>query len=167
MQGLERLSITCKVLFDLRLFELRRERDALKVKVFWLQHDDLKLQQHLAWANDCDAGPQCSCNACYWNGRFDYTDSPKAIESEVDYTFVPWFRTEIVAFGLTSSAGHGMDVTTHFAVHDDGEIEFARWLRDIATCAHPDQRRVADLFAHFSRLAGQIEQPGQWESLWA
>ena len=41
MQGVERLSTVCKVLFDARLLELRREhealrqeRDALRLKVF-------------------------------------------------------------------------------------------------------------------------------------
>ena len=177
MQGVERLAMVCKVLLDLRLLALRREHetlklerkqttDALRIKVFWLHHDDLKLKQHLAWANDSDAGPQCCCNGCYWNGRFDYTDSPKAVEADVDCTFVPWFQSEVVKFGMTSSVGHGMDVTTHFAVHEDGEVEFARWLLDIATCEHPEQRKVAALFAHLSGLAGQIGQPGQWESYW-
>ncbi len=56
MQGVERLSTVCKVLFDTLLIE--QESDALRLKVFWLHHDDLKLKQHLAWANDCDSGPQ-------------------------------------------------------------------------------------------------------------
>jgi hypothetical protein len=47
-----------------------------------------------------------------------------------------------------------------------GEIEFARWFLHLATCEHADLRKVHDLFAHFARLAGQIEQPGQWESFW-
>jgi hypothetical protein len=177
MQGVERLSIVSKVLCDSRLFELRRENDALKLeqkqrtdalkrKVFWLHHDDLKLKQHLAWANDCDTGPNCCCAGCYWNGRFDYTDEPKAIEPEVDCTFMPWFEDVIVNFGMSSSVGNGMDVTTHFALHDAVEIEFARWLLEIPTCEHPEQRKVAELFAHFSALAGQIEQPDQWESYW-
>jgi hypothetical protein len=173
MQGVERLSTVCKVLFDVRLLELRREHetlrqksDALKLQVFWLQHDDLKLKQHLAWANDCDSGPNCCCNGCYWNGRFDYADEPKTIEPGVNCTFMPWFNTQIAAFALTSSAGHGNTVATHFALHEDGEVEFARWLLDIATCGHPDQRKVHELCTHLSLLSGQIAQPGQWESFW-
>jgi hypothetical protein len=174
MQGVERLSTVCKVIFDVRLLELRREHealkqksDALKLQVFWLQHDDLKVKQHLAWANDCDTGPNCCCAGCYWNGRFDYTDSPKVVEPDVKCTFKPWFETQIVDFDLTSSVGHGNAVTTHFAMHDDGECEFARWFLDIATCEHPEQRKVHDLFAHFSALSGQIGQPGQLESYWS
>lgn len=174
MQGVERLSAVCKVLFDVRLLELCREHealkktaDALKLHVFWLQHDDLKLKQHLAWANDSDAGPHCCCAECYWNGRFDYTDSPKTVLHDIDCTFKPWFETQIVDFGLTSSIGHGHEVTTHFAMHDDGECEFARWFLEIPTCAHPDLRKVHELFAHFAGLSGQIGQPGRWESFWA
>jgi hypothetical protein len=178
MPGVESLSIVCKVLLDMRLLELRRENealkleqkqatDALKLQVFWLQHDDLKLKQHLAWANDCDTGPGCCCAGCYWNGRFDYADEPKAIESDVSCTFVPWFEARIVDFGLTSSAGHAHQVTTHFALDEDGQIDFARWFLDTPTCAHPDLRKVHDLLAYFARLAGQIEQPGLWESFWA
>jgi hypothetical protein len=107
-----------------------------------------------------------ACAGCYWNGRFDYADEPKTIDPDVNCTFTPWFETQISAFGMTSSGGHGHAATTHFAIHEEGEIEFARWLRDIATCEHPEQRKVAALFAHFSGLAGQIEQPGQWESYW-
>jgi hypothetical protein len=174
MQGVERLSTVCKVIFDVVLLELRREHEALKRKsdlfklqVFWLQHDDLKMKQHLAWANDCDTGPNCCCVDCYWNDRFDYTDSPKPISHDISCTFKPWFETQIVDFGLTSSAGHAHEVTTHFAMDEDGQIDFARWLLDIPTCEHPDLSKVHELFAHFAGLSGQIEQPGQWELYWS
>ena len=172
MQGIERLSVVCKVLFDARLLELRRENEALrqttdafKLHVFWLQHDDLKLKQHLAWANDSNTGPNCCCNDCYWNGRFDYTDSPKPILQFTGCTFKPWFETELTDFGLTSSAGHDHQVTTHFALDEDGQIDFARWFLEMPTCAHPDMRKVYDLFAHFARLGGQIDV-GQWDDFW-
>jgi hypothetical protein len=175
MQGVERLAMVCKVLFDVRLLELRREHealkqqsDALRLKVFWLHHDDLKLKQHLAWANDSDAGPQCCCDGCYTNGRFDFCDpdSPKPVMMYAVCKFIPWFETQIMPFGLTSSAGRPHDVTTHFAMDECGEIDFARWFLDTPTCAHPDMRKVHDLFAYFARLGGQIEQPGLWESFW-
>jgi hypothetical protein len=174
MQGAERLATVCKVLFDVRLLELRNEHealkqksDALKLKVFWLHHDDLKLKQNLAWANDSDEGPNCCCAECYWNGRFDHLHVLKVKQTGVSCTFKPWFETEIADFGLTSSAGHAHEVTTHFAMDEDGQIDFARWFLDMDECAHPDLRRVHDLLAHFARLSGQIEQPGLWESFWA
>jgi hypothetical protein len=176
MDGVERLSTVCKVLFDVCLLELRREHetlkhksDALKLKVFWLQHDDLKLKQHLAWANDSENGPYCCCSHCYWNDHFDCSDDPRTIVYGVNHcTFMPWFQTQIAAFGLTSSVGHDNTVTKHFALDlDDGEINFALWFLRIPTCAHPDLRKVHDLFAHFASIGDQIEQPGQWELFWA
>jgi hypothetical protein len=174
MQGAERLLTVCKVLFDVRLLELRGEHealkqqsDALKLQVFWLQHDDLKLKQHLAWANDSDEGPNCCCAECYWNSRFDHLYDLKVKQTGISCTFKPWFETEIADFGLTSSAGHAHEVTTHFAMDEDGQIDFARWFMEMDTCAHPDLRKVHDLLAHFARLAGQIEQPELWESCWA
>ena len=81
---------------------------------------------------------------------------------------MPWFETEIVRFGLTSSAGHAFEVTTHFAMDEDSQIDFARWFLVTTTCAHPDLQNVHDLFAHFARLSGQIEHhPRRWESFWA
>jgi hypothetical protein len=187
MQGVERLSIVSKVLFDSRLIELRRENEALrleqkriidavkleqkstidklKLKVFWMAHDHLKLQEHLAMANNSDDGPKCCCANCYWNGRFGL-DPDKRVLPGVNCTFIPWFENEITDFDMTSSVGHYTEVTTHFAMDEDGQIDFARWLLHIPTCAHRDMRRVHDLFAHFAALAGQIEQPGQWESYW-
>ena len=49
---------------------------------------------------------------------------------------------------------------------EDGQIDFACWFLDMPTCAHPDLGKLHELFAHFARLAGQIEQPGQWERFW-
>ena len=69
-------------------------------------------------------------------------------------------------FGLTGSVGNDNAVTTHFALGVDVEIDFARWFLDMPTCAHPDLRKVHDLFTHFARLGGQIEV-GQFEDFWA
>ena len=81
---------------------------------------------------------------------------------------MPWFETQIVRFGLTSSVDHDNAVTTHFALDEDGQIDFALWFVDTPTCAHPDLRKVHDLFAHFARLSGHIaHRPGQGERFWA
>jgi hypothetical protein len=189
MQGVERLSIVSKVLFDSRLIELRRENEALKLeqkrtidavkleqksridkltlKNFWLQHDGLNLQEHLAMANDSDDGPKCCCRGCYWNGRFFYDSPQKLILPHVNCTFIPWFENEIVDFELSSSVGHSTEVTTHFALHDDGQCDFSRWLLQIPTCEHPELRKVHDLFSDLRGMTGMIDRPGRWESYWA
>ena len=188
MQGVERLSIVSKVLFDSRLIELRRENEALKleqqrkidavkleqkhtidklkVKLFWSKHDHLHLQEHLALANDSDDGPNCRCRDCYWNGRLQLAYPEDHVLPGVNCTFMPWFENEIADFGMTSSVGHYTEVTTHFATHPDGECGFASWLFEIETCKHPEHRKVYELFQHFRGLAGMSDQPGDWEKCW-
>ena len=187
MQGVERLSIVSKVLFDSRLIELRRENEALKLeqkriidavkleqknridtlklKVFWLEHDDLKLKEHLEMANNLYDGPNCCCRGCYWNGRFGLSDVKRVLPG-VNCTFMPWFENEIVDFDMTSSVGNYAEVTTHFAIYD-GERHFGRWLLEIPTCEHPEQRKVYELFSDFRGMTGMIDRPGRWESYWA
>ena len=189
MQGVERLSIVSKVLFDSGRIELRRENealkleqkrtidavkleqkrtiDALKVKVFWLKHDHLHLQEHLALANDSDDGPNCRCRDCYWNGRFELANPQNRVLPGVNCTFMPWFENEIVDFDMTSSVGNYTEVTTHFATHADGGCDLGRWLLEIETCEHPEHRKVYELFSHFRGLAGMSDQPGDWEKCWA
>ena len=188
MQGVERLSIVSKVLFDSRLLELRRENeelrleqqrtidavkleqkstiDKLKLKVFWMAHDHLKLQEHLAMANNSDDGPKCCCANCYWNGRFGL-DPDKRVLPGVNCTFIPWFENEITDFDMTSSVGHYTEVTTHFAINEWGDCDLGRWLLEIETCEHPEHRKVYELFSHFRGLAGMSDQPGDWEKCWA
>jgi hypothetical protein len=184
MQGVERLSIVSKVLFDSRLIELRRENEALrleqeraidavkleqkstidklKLKVFWLEHDDLKLKEHLEMANNLYDGPNCCCRGCHWNGRVGLD---KHVLPGVNCTFIPWFENEIVDFDMTSSVGNSTEVTTHFAIYD-GECHFGRWLLEIPTCEHPELRKVHDLFSDFRGMTGMIDRPGRWQSYW-
>jgi hypothetical protein len=146
MQGVERLSIVSKVLFDSRLIELRRENEALKLKLFWSNHNKLALKQHLAWANGSEVGPNCRCGDCLCNGRIDLSDhvaeDGPVYDTEDDCTFIPWFENEIVQFDMTISFGSFIAVTTHFATDCDGGIEFGDWLLQIPTCKHPDQEKV-------------------------
>jgi hypothetical protein len=47
MEGVERLSLVSKVLFDSRLCELKRENEGLRMKVFWLEHGMEKLAERM------------------------------------------------------------------------------------------------------------------------
>jgi hypothetical protein len=185
MQGVERLSIVSKVLFDSRLIELRRENEALKLeqkrtidavklqqksridkltlKVFWLEHDDLKLKEHLEMANNLYDGPNCCCEGCYWNGRVGLD---KHVLPSVNCTFIPWFENEIEDFDMTSSVGHYTEVTTHFATNEWGDCDLGRWLLQIPTCEHPELRKVYELLSYFRTLADINGSPA-WESYWA
>ena len=188
MQGIERLSIVSKVLFDSRLIELRRENealkleqkrkidavklkqkhiiDALKLKVFWLEHDDLQLKDILAMVNNCHDGPKCCCDSCYWNGRFGHLDPDKRILPDVDCSFIPWFENEIVDFDMTISVSHSTDVVTQFALDPNGDINFSFWIRHLRTGEHHELRKVHQLFDWFHRLADLDDRP-DWESYWA
>ncbi len=186
MQGVERLSIVSKVLFDSRLVELRRENEALKLKNFWLQHDDLQMKMQLARVNECDNGPKCRCESCFYFGRFENVMPQRLVVPHVNCTFIPWFENEIMQFGLTSSVVEFFDVghdlkkrahlTTHFAIIKNsveeikvgGQIKLAPWFMEIATCEHPEHRKIHELFCHFSRIAGLgVFGTGTWESYWA
>jgi hypothetical protein len=173
MQGVERLAIVSKVLFDSRLIELRRENEALKLehkntidklklKVFWLEHDG-HLKELLAAVNDCQAGPKCCCKNCYRVGRFD--DYNKPVLHGVDCSFIPWFENEIVDFDMTSSVRNSIDVVTQFAVNPKGHINFSYWLRHLRPCRHHELRKVHQLFDYFHRLANLGDWP-DWESYW-
>ena len=186
MQGVERLSIVSKVLFDSRLIELRRENEALrleqeraidavklkqkhtidklKLKVFWLEHNDLQLKHVLAEMNTGYEGPKCYCERCYWGGRFGHSPD-QLIVPDINCSFIPWFENYIVDFDMTSSVGYSNYVTTHFAIGDEGDIELSSWLLQIRTCEHPELRKVYDLFVHLAALA-DMDDRSDWESYW-
>ena len=44
MNGVERLALVSKILFDTRLLELKRENEALKLKLFWKEHNPSHLK---------------------------------------------------------------------------------------------------------------------------
>ncbi len=58
MNGIERLAAVSKILFDTRLFELRRENEALKLKLFWKEHSPRMLRDCMSHANHL--GPDCA-----------------------------------------------------------------------------------------------------------
>ena len=169
MQGVERLAIVSKVLYDSRLIELRRENEALKLeqdklklKVFWLEHDG-RLKELLAAVNDCQAGPKCCCEDCHVVGRFD--DIDKEVDLNAECSFIPWFENEIVDFHMTITESDSIDVVTQFAVNAWGHINFSYWLRYLRPCRHHELRKVHQLFDYFHRLANLDDWP-DWESYW-
>jgi len=169
MQGVERLAIVSKVLFDSRLIELRRENEALKLeqnklklKVFWLEHDG-HLKELLSAVNDCETGPKCCCETCYRVCRFD--DPDKWVDGDAECSFIPWFENEIVDFHMTITERDSIDVVTQFAVNSYGHINFSYWLRHLRPCRHHELRKVHQLFDYFHRLTNLGDWP-DWESYW-
>ena len=105
MDGVERLSIVSKVLFDSRLCELKRENEALWLRVFWLEHSEQQLAERMQRANCSESGPWCSCFACLESGRFHPTYAgPGTDMCGLKCTFKPWFEEIVGRCGM--SVGH-------------------------------------------------------------
>jgi hypothetical protein len=90
MNGVERLAVVCKVLFDTRLLELKRENEALKLKLFWKEHNPSILKSYMSAANNADGGPKCCCLACVVTGRYEMDVGE--LPEKKPCTFKPWFE---------------------------------------------------------------------------
>jgi len=118
MQGVERLALVAKVLMDTRLLELKRENEALKLQLFWRDHNPSMLRQAMAAANMVEGGPRCACLACIVGGRcadgtrgfapypFAYMYDEQLVMSQCDRChlrcqFKPWFEERIREAGMT------------------------------------------------------------------
>lgn len=102
MNGVERLAAVSKILFDTRLFELRRENEGLKLKLFWKEHSPRMLRGVMHHANHL--GPDCACLACVLTGRHDddrEDDSP----SPLTCTFAPWFEQLVREHDMSTLEG--------------------------------------------------------------
>ena len=89
MNGVERLAVVSKILFDTRLLELKRENEALKLKLFWKDHSPFFLKEAMSTANQAEGGPACACLACFVSGRHEseYGEVPE----KKPCAFKPWF----------------------------------------------------------------------------
>lgn len=94
-----------KILFDTRLLELKRENEALKLKLFWKEHNPEKLKKAMASANWGPDGPSCSCLACAVSGRYLIDDGEVAETKPC--TFKPWFEQVLREHDM--SIGHVVD----------------------------------------------------------
>ena len=105
MDGVERLSIVSKVLFDSRLCELKRENEELRLRVFWLEHSESKFAELMQLANCSESGPWCSCFACLESGRFHPMYAGPGTDTCMwNCTFKPWFEEIVGRCGM--SVGH-------------------------------------------------------------
>jgi hypothetical protein len=102
MEGVERLSLVSKVLFDSRLCELKRENEDLKLRVFWLQHSLQQLAELTQRANCSESGPRCSCFECLDGGRFHpWYSGPGTDRCVCNCTFKPWFEEFVTRCGMS------------------------------------------------------------------
>ena len=102
----EHLSVARKSLLDHRLLELRREQEAIKVRLFWTDHSPAALRDAMELANTSAAGPQCACFGCVLAGRHPdprtHGDhSPLAVAC----AFEPWFSRVLHEHGFHTLCG--------------------------------------------------------------
>ena len=127
---MDRLALVSKILLDSRVIELRKENEALKLKLFWKDHDESDLKDLMRQTNNCGKNPpQCSCHACCVAGRV-YADGPG-----MECTFKPWFEAHIASCGMEIGVGVGRDqepVEVSFSeqVHYDIDAHFHSMGRD-------------------------------------
>lgn len=75
-QAIDALYVVSKVLADERILELRRENENLRLQLFWRDYSKRELESAMAFANQKDTGPRCTCIACMVSGRTSSTDDP-------------------------------------------------------------------------------------------
>ena len=172
MQGVERLTLVSKILFDTRLLELKRENEALQLKLFWKEYSNKELDVAMAVANETDGGPQCSCLGCVVSGRYVTRDLPE----RKPCTFKPWFEQVLQDHDM--SIGHhlpdvpvwvdGSVVDSHNDVLDDdqhftnlGSDDWVRWTYGSklwkATSVHdPELAKLESLFRTLHALTENV-----------
>ena len=92
MDGVERLAAVSRILFDTCLFELRRENEALKLRLFWKEHSPDILRGCMCHVNQSLYGPLCSCLACVMAGRHDDDRDSDDEEYPLTCVFKTWFE---------------------------------------------------------------------------
>jgi hypothetical protein len=82
---------------------LLRENDALRLQLFWKDHNDQALQQLMIEANLYGfQAPRCACLSCRLSGRAP--DDEEAVEGE-RCRFKAWFEPVVAGLGLTVLTG--------------------------------------------------------------
>lgn len=174
MDGVECLAMVSKILFDTRLLELRRENEALKLKLFWKDHNPEHLKNLMAWANATTGGPSCDCFACAASGRHDSNlfDNPKNKKC----TFKPWFEQVLQEHEMSIACGlpevpvwlDGSVVDSGNNVLDDGRHfsnffaqDWYHWtygskLWKATSCRDPELAKLQRLFRTLDTL-GEVD----------
>ena len=83
--------------------ELQRENEALKLKLFWKEHNNEIMENAMCHANEAVCGPRCSCLTCQVRGRYS-----RGVTQNEQCTFKPWFEQVLREHDM--SVGHVVDV---------------------------------------------------------
>jgi hypothetical protein len=126
MNGVDRLAVVCKVLLDTRVLELRRENEALRLRLFWKEHGPEQLKAAMRAANGAAGGPGCGCLGCKVSGRGELAFSNVAGKEAC--AFKAWFEETLNGLGMDVAVGlpaeetwvHVQEVDPDSALLDDG-----------------------------------------------
>lgn len=172
-RSVDRLALISRLLLDERVLELRMENEALRLKLFWKDHNLCELRDLMAMANR--AGPDCSCTSCAltYRKRIEKDRQPR----DEPCSFKPWFESILADLDMICIIGfwpelkpvfdhdctdyHVYDVDSHF--HHNGQANWLFWgygskLWKAKTINDPELQKLKRLF---ERLKREIHGPTQ------
>jgi hypothetical protein len=126
MDGVDRLAVVCKVLLDSRVLELRRENEALRLRLFWKEHGAEQLKAAMRVANGVAGGPGCGCLGCVVSGKREREYGELPVRTSC--AFKAWFEQTLQELGMDVAVGlpaeetwvHVQEVDPDSALLDDG-----------------------------------------------
>jgi hypothetical protein len=119
---LDRMALISRLLLEPRILALRTENEALKLKLFWKEHNKSDLETLMTACNQ--NGIQCNCLSCAISGRMD--EEQTALPRGAVCRFKQWFEEQLAKHGLSSKCGvdeDQEDVGPHISC-DDGNGVF-------------------------------------------
>ena len=105
MSSIDKLALTCSVLYDQRVLEQRKEIEMLKLKLFFRDYTPKVMRRAMKHLNQVNI--RCKCSGCKLTGRMFIGDTE---DKEAACTFGPWLDIVLSERGL---------VTLRKQVHED------------------------------------------------
>jgi hypothetical protein len=127
-RGIHKLALVSKVLMDKEVLHLRQENEALRLQLFWKDHNWSQLRNLMSEANQASDAPQCSCWSCNVTGR--KRDNQDTLPRGAPCRFKPWFAALLTECGLTTETGDHIGqrrwIGSHLSIIGDGNLPHAQ-----------------------------------------
>jgi hypothetical protein len=95
MSSIDKLALTCRVLYDQRVLEQRKEIEKLEVKYFFRGYTPKYMKHSMEYLNYSNI--RCKCRGCYTAERIIIDEE---VDEEAACTFGPWFDNVLQERGL-------------------------------------------------------------------
>lgn len=69
MDETDKITLTCKILIDERFWEIKRDNEKLRLKLFWKKYNIKQLTNAMINFNESENGTNCDCLSCRVAGR--------------------------------------------------------------------------------------------------